>query len=385
MTAEEELLCACAGLEVDKPLIERLLAQNLNWNLILEYADAQQITPLLFYHLKAYPIPPEVLDIFKVKSKTVQSLNLVRYTLLLRILKAFNEAEIEVILLKGIALAQFVYQNISLRPMNDLDFLIHPQDRFKVAALMKSRGFLVYNEAGEIIAVKPEALLEFHYEFDPWITFSFDEQSFWHNARKINFNEVFAYLLDPEDFLLSLILHRAYHHGMANISLRDIADIEALCAAFPPDWEKFIERVKSRKICSLVYHYIYYLKRFFKISVPGEVLNALQPFLEPRLNKILINHLPQTWSFTQEDDWLADDWLASIRILQWKMASGLKYKLKFIRLAFFPPLDHLALKYKLRPGSWLALCKYGERAFSLGLKVFLRKRRLNKKTVKPLG
>ncbi len=66
---------------------------------------------------------------------------LARNTLLLRelarILEAFDAAGIETIVLKGAALAQTVYEDIGLRPMNDIDLLVRPEDVEKAVAIMR--------------------------------------------------------------------------------------------------------------------------------------------------------------------------------------------------------------------------------------------------------
>ncbi len=63
------------------------------------------------------------------------------YQELERILQAFDEAGIPVIVLKGAALAATVYEDIGLRPMGDLDLLIHPEDFSQAIRRMRSLGF----------------------------------------------------------------------------------------------------------------------------------------------------------------------------------------------------------------------------------------------------
>ncbi|GAB4524424.1 MAG: hypothetical protein Fur0018_07970 [Anaerolineales bacterium] len=70
---------------------------------------------------------------------------LARNTLLLqelgRILEAFEQAGIEVIVLKGAALAQTLYEDIGLRPMSDIDLLVRPEDVWRVWKIICSLGY----------------------------------------------------------------------------------------------------------------------------------------------------------------------------------------------------------------------------------------------------
>ncbi len=63
------------------------------------------------------------------------------------ILIAFNKNSIQTLVLKGPFLAEHVYGNIGLRPMSDLDILIHQSDSTSVQVILESKDILQANKA----------------------------------------------------------------------------------------------------------------------------------------------------------------------------------------------------------------------------------------------
>lgn len=96
----------------------------------------------LFYqtgHLTAFLLELEKISNDKgVPSETIKVLekiyysnlarNMLLYDELSKVLSAFKTAEIDVIVLKGVFLAEQIYKNIGLRPMSDIDLLVKEKD-----------------------------------------------------------------------------------------------------------------------------------------------------------------------------------------------------------------------------------------------------------------
>lgn len=59
------------------------------------------------------------------------------------ILEAANRAGIEVIPLTGVLLALAVYPDPALRPMADIDFLVHPEDQTRIGNIMANLGYQI--------------------------------------------------------------------------------------------------------------------------------------------------------------------------------------------------------------------------------------------------
>jgi hypothetical protein len=112
--------------------VKGILNDCLDWDDIVEGSMRHGILPLLYWNLKRIDdgkdVPAEVMTNLRIVYYKNAVLNTLRYDELSKILIAFNDAGIDVIVLKGAFLAETVYKNIGLRPMSDLDLLIKKGD-----------------------------------------------------------------------------------------------------------------------------------------------------------------------------------------------------------------------------------------------------------------
>ena len=117
------------------------------WSDFYDLAKAQGVAPLVYWTFKGddWPdgSPREVHTRFTKAYYETSAYNQLLYRELERILVLLNEADVPVVVLKGAALAESLYPDIGLRPMNDLDLLIHRNDLIKASDSIKSLGYLV--------------------------------------------------------------------------------------------------------------------------------------------------------------------------------------------------------------------------------------------------
>jgi hypothetical protein len=114
-----------------------------DWDLFSQMADREGVAPLMYWKLKDSPVavPPSTFNFLRSTYYQTLAQNTLMYQELERILKALDEAGIPVIVLKGAALAATVYEDIGLRPMGDLDLLVHRQDFEKAEQIVRSVGY----------------------------------------------------------------------------------------------------------------------------------------------------------------------------------------------------------------------------------------------------
>jgi hypothetical protein len=127
-TPYDALLALCAraqGHPAQHEWLARLAHALPSWEGLAERAEAHGLGPLLSTHLQAagVAIPGGV------------RLQLQGYYLL------YLDAGIDVLLLKGAALAQLVYPQPLLRPMRDIDILVRASDAPRAQALLAEIGF----------------------------------------------------------------------------------------------------------------------------------------------------------------------------------------------------------------------------------------------------
>jgi hypothetical protein len=124
--------------------LEDLLRQPLRWPWLREEAAQLRAEPLLHHHLSRPAcralVPPEALQGFERAYQRTSLKNLQIYGVLRRVLVALEEAGVPVILLKGSFLAKWVYGDIGLRPMGDIDLLCRKGDEALLWRVLAEQG-----------------------------------------------------------------------------------------------------------------------------------------------------------------------------------------------------------------------------------------------------
>lgn len=150
---EDRLIIRCSRVSMSAEAVveaSRLLAQSLDWEYILETSIRHGVSPLFYQGLNQMSktmalenlIPSSIYQQLQNLYHGNQLRNQRLYRVLQEIVGAFKQAGIQVMGLKDIQLAREVYPDIGLRPMGDLDLLIHQQDYNRSAECMRSLGFV---------------------------------------------------------------------------------------------------------------------------------------------------------------------------------------------------------------------------------------------------
>jgi hypothetical protein len=150
-TEADQLLLDCLRQDGRGVPVERLAAlTGEGWESLLQAAGRHSLTPLLYHTLKpvmgAANAPPAIQASLRTSYLGSAARNMRLYHELGQVLAAFREAAIPVILLKGAYLAKFVYGNIALRPMSDIDLLIKPADIPRVWNVLAGLGYVTARE-----------------------------------------------------------------------------------------------------------------------------------------------------------------------------------------------------------------------------------------------
>jgi len=137
-------LCARAqGHPTQYQHLRQQAAKFADWSALPALAENHGLTPLLYTHLQAagVSVPAAVQQQLQARAVQHRHANRVRAKTLAEVLGAFQSAGIEVLVLKGAALAHWVYPQPGLRPMRDVDVLVgRPQAR-QAQALLAELGF----------------------------------------------------------------------------------------------------------------------------------------------------------------------------------------------------------------------------------------------------
>ena len=129
---------------IKKQSVESVNFRGNDWNQLIEEAEAHKVSGLVYTALKrnieSFDIESSTLVKWK-KDIIFGSLNQSEHIKkVAQLLNSFNEAQIPVIVLKGVVL-RYLYPAPDLRTMNDVDVLVHEEDLRKVESLLTSLGY----------------------------------------------------------------------------------------------------------------------------------------------------------------------------------------------------------------------------------------------------
>ncbi|HET6516462.1 MAG TPA: nucleotidyltransferase family protein [Thermodesulfovibrionales bacterium] len=234
LSHEDRFLLSCIRSGRDAAFAIKDISKNsLDWDEIIDSASWHTVAPLVYGTLKDMPerrfVPPKAIDVLKEAYYAAWGRNMLLYAELGRVLEAFRAEGIEVILLKGAALAKTLYPDIGMRPMNDVDIMVKREDLFQAERRLSELGYVFHGgntlewwreNYCHIGYVYPEqsVLVELHWH----ITSKTDSsgihglvsdvtEGFWRRAHHGEHFGDNVRILSPEDALLHLSLHFLKH------------------------------------------------------------------------------------------------------------------------------------------------------------------------------
>ncbi len=275
--------------------IRELLHGDLDWEKLGWLAERERAAPVLWGHLQAIEKAPGKLP---PQASHLQRLAMVSEFRMMHLeqrladsLEALSDAGIDVMLLKGAALALTVYGSFVRRPMIDVDVLVHEDEALRARDVLIGNGW-VSTEMEEFESfyrrhhhlptlVDGRGLdmqLEVHtglfFEGNP---FDFPMADLWRRAVPVTVRGRRAYVPSRQDQLLHLCLHFAWSHMMSSGAWRTFRDLRALMDAGDLDWNEFVMLARKSRGASCCYWTLRLAHDLVGVPVPKSVLDALRP------------------------------------------------------------------------------------------------------------
>jgi len=332
------------------------------WEPLLQSAVRHHIVPVLYEILLNNPIagfcPAPLFQ--QLKSGFLQNgkRNAVRFHLFDRLLSDLNRHHIPVILLKGVYFAEYLYDHIGLRTMDDVDILVREEDLNKtVKMLMKQQ----YRIESEIIAAEPSKFsdasffiapeykhfptvispdgylrLEIHCTLTPGnFPVQINSTGLWERAVHIRENR---YGLCPSDLINYLCCHTGMMH-MFRGGLRDFIDLAMILKKKEKEirWSDVAEtagRWKTERCLFLVFQLFQNLLGHHNgYSIPEEmIIPHVDDEIKTEAVKLLFSDFQTTRLLSKDYRQL------------WKQADTI-HKLRVLCRSFFPSKEIMTLMY----------------------------------------
>ena len=313
--------------------VAREIAKNsdLDWDNLCEFVYIEALTPLLYRILRNEDWLPENVQ---TQWQNAYYQNACRNTLLLRelgkVLQSLADIGVDVIVLKGAALAEKVYGDIAARQMVDLDLLIHPEDLAIVREVVANLGYQLagvemqsgFNEEfrNEEIHLKQGLIninLDLHWKLVSPVYYqrTFLTDWFWETAILTKLSDAPAFILGNEAQIVYLCAHLMLHHGGNSLLwLHDIAE----AIAFSPtaiDWDLVITKAQTYNLVLSVQQILLRVADEWKAEIPVNVRSQLVA-LKPTWEEVrAYSWQNQTMALRLFDDLAgAKDWLTRLHI-----------------------------------------------------------------------
>lgn len=326
-SSEDRLLVCCADMSDDEKVMgeaQEILSEGVDWHIVIRKARLHRLTPLLYSLLRRMDeghSPPEAAMTILRRIYRVNALRNVRLeNELVTILRRFRQEDLDCIVLKGLFMLKRVYKDAALRPISDIDLLIHFRDLSRAAAVLGELGYqapphllpsgfyrrIHFHEEYHAERSHLTVPLELHWRLqDKFHVLEIDTDEVWQNAIPWEISDTSSLAMCPEDLLAYLCYH-ADKHGCFSKYLDDLSscDLDTLTRFHRAlgllwyaeilrlirlkgsrfDWESFVEKCRAWGIEAEIYTTLTLINSLFGISVATHALDELDP---PRVRKQL--------------------------------------------------------------------------------------------------
>ncbi len=327
-----------------------------DWEVVVRDAIAQGVAPFLYRWLKragaAGELPPELAARLERECFAVAARNMLLAGELADILRAFARSEVPCAPLRGLALAERLYGDITARRMGDLDLLVRRDDLPRVGAILRGLGFRELDRSTGF-ARAFSYTLEFFKDRHGWIvvephwTITYppfvdrvDMEAVWRRCVPGRVMGEEAWLLGPEELLFHLCLHVS--HRQEDAPLLWFYDVDRLLRQDPGrlDWSRVLSLAGETKLAYLLAGVLREVRALFATPIPEAIMGELsrEPprSLEGRLLRLVAG--PARVDGKES--------LAALFALK-----GLRTKLRYARTLLFPSPEFMQIHYGLtRPG-----------------------------------
>ena len=241
--------------------IRTATARPLDWFRFLRVANRQQVIGLIHNGLRQVrpDVPPEIVREIETKAATLVCENLEIARESLRLQRLFDEADLPVLFIKGVALAVLAFGNLGLRTAQDIDLLVAYEALPAATALILQAGYRRFDPSPDINAAQLRQIMPLRKDL-----------GFVHQASGLRVELHWRLFLNPhampktsmtasrvvplagaalrtlgeEDLFAYLCMHGALHWWNR---LKWLADVNALLASTPENGvERLVRAAEAR-------------------------------------------------------------------------------------------------------------------------------------------
>jgi len=343
-------------------------ADSAAWERIISDAADHNLTLTLYRWLNesgmSSELPPALLDRLKASAASLVARNLVLAQELAAVLQAFRQQDVPCIPIRGLALAEELYGDISARPMGDLDLLVRREALSEVAAVLEGLGFREIDRrpgfartfSYTLEFVKDShgtVLVEPHWSiaYPPFVE-RVDMDQIWKRCHRGTVAGVATWLLSSTDLLLHLSFHLIHKGNKA--PLLWFYELHRLLQqkTAEMDWPQITLIAHQTGQSLFLVEVLRDLRHLFNSPIPPSVLSQLTAKHSHSLCVHGIAPLERRLARFLTSDSLVDGRESFAQLFAIR---GFRLKIRFVLALLFPSLAFMRFHYGLSGRGHLAL------------------------------
>lgn len=286
-----------------------------DWDALVPLARKHGASGLLYRAIQTLErddIPQVVLATLRETYLHTHLAQRLAYEELAALLAEFQRHDLEMIVLKGAALAKTIYPDAALRPFGDLDLLVRPEDNARAAEILRAREFQI---AVEMEREQDSALwgqqtfyragnhparveLHWHLFVMPYYRNRAPRAWFWEHRAPLQIYQHTAQAFDAAANLIHLSAHSSLHHPDTRlIWLYDLALLMEQERA-RLDWQALVETAQAFGLGRALQHALTQAAAAWDVELPAR--RALQNISLTRSERVMFtlarsNQRPARW------------------------------------------------------------------------------------------
>jgi hypothetical protein len=254
-----------------------VVPDNTDWQTLLDLAEQHGVLPLVYRSLlEMHSGMPRFFTAAALKRRESAE----RFAAELEgLLRHFANRGIEVLPMKGPALGLALYEDLALRPCDDLDLLVRREDYQRAHALLSDLGFTAgSSDDHNCRFLRDELPVDLHFELAAPRYFPFDLDEVWSRSRRGDFRGKPIRVMSGDDLVLYLCSHGLQHGYSRLIWILDVAG--ALRELRHPGYKELMRRAQRQGFEPW-------------LLIGCEVVRAMFPEQLPQAMDVLIAESPQ--------------------------------------------------------------------------------------------
>lgn len=252
-------------------------------------AGSVGLLPLLYRNLLDHGVSNPLMNTLKGVYRLTWYKNQISLHKLASMLRLFEQAGMQTMILKGAALTLLHYQDFGLRGMGDVDVLVHTRHASPAINLLTERGWkpkvrplqafteeYFYLSQSDAFGDGAGTEFDLHWHVLLECCYTGADDDFWDTAVSTQVRTAPTNAMNPTDQLLHVCIHGMRWHGQAPLIW--IADAMTILNSSQTeiDWDRLLTQAQKRRLIVPLRHALSYLRGLLAAPIPLALLQGMQ-------------------------------------------------------------------------------------------------------------